>query len=435
MAVCRDTAGFAALGPEWSALHGRCPEATPFQSHAWLHSWWLSYGGRRGRLRVVVVRHGGRLVAAAPLARVGGPLPAVVPLGGAVTDYSDVLLDPAHRPGAVDALLAGLRRAARGAVLDLREVRPGGAAELLYTRWEGPRRRLPDSLCLELPGGPMDALIARVGSSRGQRIRSDLRKIAAAGLAERQVPVAEVPAAVARLLRLHQEQWRGRGITPEHLRPRFAEHLARACGAMAASGEAAVTEFRLPSAQGAPDTPGAPDEQGAPDTPDAPGEGREADAGARPHPDGGTADGPGGELVAADLTLLSPALCGGYLFGARPAALRAARVDTTTLLMRLGARHTAEGGLPVLSLLRGDEPHKAHWRPGRAVNSRLMMAGPFSAPLLAARYAPASARARLRGRPLPRLRAARARLMALRAALAERAARVRRDGQRDRRER
>gem|GEM_PF-1921583 len=414
--VCRDVAGFGALGPEWAALHRRCPEATPFQSHAWLHSWWLSYGGgRERRLRIVVVRHGGDLVAVAPLTRVRRPLPALVPLGGAITDYGDVLVDPAHRPGATDALLAGLRRASRGAVLDLREVRPGGAAEELFARWPGPRRRLPDSLCLELPGGPMDALISRVSSSRGRRIRSDLRKIAAAGLTERRVPAAEVPVAVARLLRLHQEQWRGRGITPEHLRPRFAEHLTRACAAMAATGEAVITEFRLPAPPG---RRGAGPDGGPGGLPES----------ANDRPAGARRGEPRGEVVAVDLSLVSAALRGGYLFGCRPAPLRAARVDVTTLLMRLGAHGTAGGGQPVLSLLRGDEPHKAHWRPERVVNGRLMMAGRLAWPLLAVRYAPAAARARLRGRPLPRLRAARARLASVRAALTGRARGAERPG-------
>ena len=46
--VCRDPERFAALGPDWAALHRRCPSATAFQSHPWLHSWWLSSALRAG---------------------------------------------------------------------------------------------------------------------------------------------------------------------------------------------------------------------------------------------------------------------------------------------------------------------------------------------------------------------------------------------------
>ncbi|MEC3995468.1 GNAT family N-acetyltransferase [Actinacidiphila sp. DG2A-62] len=311
--ICRDAEEFAALAGEWDALYRRCGDAvTAFQSHAWLHSWWASYG-RRGRLRVVLVRRvgadgeggenggartggdRGELVAAAPLMRAYRPLPVLVALGGAITDYTDVLIapgadtthdadassdtcgpvpapsgpddrgpDPAsparapvsdepvsREPAAdvLDALAAGVRRAARGGPVDLREVRPGGGAERLYARWRGPKRQLAGSVCLELPGAPMDGLIARVGSSRGQRVRKELRALDRAGLTGYDVAPADVPRAVATMLRLHLAQWRGRGMTPEHRRPRFAAHLTRAAALMVASGDAAVTEYR----RGGPD--------------------------------------------------------------------------------------------------------------------------------------------------------------------------------------
>lgn len=371
--VCRDPRAFAGLATEWSRLHRRCMEATPFQTHAWLQSWWLSYAGRRDRLRVVLVRDpGGELVAAAPLLRTYRPLPVLRALGGGITDYADVLVAAGPRSAAtLAALAAGVRGAARGAVVDLREVRPGAAAMALYAVWDGPRRLVGDSVCLELPGLPMDALTARVGSSRGQRIRSNLRKLDAAGVVERDVPAPEVPRAVATMLRLHQAQWRGRGITPEHVRPRFAAHLTRAATAMVAAGDAVVTEFSLD-----------------------------------------------GAVVAANFTVLSGAMAGGYLYGADP-ALRGTTVDVMTLLMRHGVRQAAGGGRPVLSLLRGAEPHKSHWRPEPVANSRLLLAARPLAPLLHARHALVLARARLArtaAARLPALRAWRSRLNGLRTA-------------------
>ncbi|MFI1091964.1 GNAT family N-acetyltransferase [Streptomyces sp. NPDC020917] len=345
--ICRDADAFGGLAQAWGRLYRRCGPATAFQSHAWLWSWWLSYGGRRG-LRVVLVRRGSELVAAAPLMRVHRPLPVLVPLGGAITDYTDVLLAD-DEPDAPAALARGIRRAARGAVVDLREVRAGAAAERLFACWSGPRRRMPDSMCLELPGLPMDGLIARVGSSRGQRIRSSLRKLDAAGIEERDVPAQDVPAAVGTMVRLHLVQWRGRKVTPEHARPRFAAHLARAAALMVAAGDATVTEFRI-----------------------------------------------GGQVMAANLTVLSPQLAGGYLVGAHP-ALRDEKVDVTTLLMRHGVRQAAGGGRETLSLLRGAEPHKSHWRPEQRANQRLLLSGRGSALALLARYGLARARAAAAG--------------------------------------
>src|SRR5690606_28251474 len=64
--------------------------------------------------------------------------------------------------------------------------------------------------------------------------------------------------------------------------------------------------------------------------------------------------------------------------------------------------HTKDGAHATLSLLRGDEPYKHHWRPEPVVNGRLLLARRRTAPLLAAALADAAARRR--GRELLRRR-------------------------------
>ncbi|MFJ7592086.1 GNAT family N-acetyltransferase [Streptomyces sp. NPDC097617] len=331
--LCRDPRQFAALEESWNALFRSCPTATPFQSHAWLHSWWLSYG-KDGRLRIVLVRRGEELVAAAPLMLVHRPMPLLVPLGGPITDYFDVLVAAEHADEVLPALARGLHRAARGAVVDLREVRPGAAAEELYRQWPGVSSRLTDSTCMELPTLPFDELVKRMPASGAQRVRAKLRKTDAAGIEEHEVSEQEVPRAVRTLLRLHEKQWRGRGVTPEHLRPRFAEHLTRATRRMVRAGESRLTEFRLD-----------------------------------------------GKVVAANVTLLSSRLSGGYLYGADP-DLRNRKVDVATLLLRYEAGRALADGRPVVSFLRGNEPYKNHWRPETVVNQRFLLATAALAPLL-----------------------------------------------------
>ncbi|MFC8081504.1 GNAT family N-acetyltransferase [Streptomyces sp. NPDC057340] len=341
-----DEAAFARLAPQWRRLYGRCAAATPFQSHAWLLSWWRSYGSP-GRLRLLLAREGRELVAAAPLMSVRGPVPALVPLGGAISDYGDVLLDDERGPDPETALTAGLAALARTALVDLREVRPGAAAERVYARWRGPRHRLADSLCLELPALPMDGLVARLPSARArQRVRAQLRRLDALGVKSRPVLPDEADAAVRRLLELHRLQWRGRQVTGEHLRTRFREHLVRAVGPMVRNGDAVVTEFRM-------------------------------------------AD----EVVAVDVTLLSHRLAGGYLYGAHP-RLRERRADVAVMLLDACAAYARAPGRGTLSLLRGDEPYKHRWRPEPVSNQRLLLARRRTAPLLAAALADATARRR-----------------------------------------
>jgi CelD/BcsL family acetyltransferase involved in cellulose biosynthesis len=322
--VCTDEAEFGQLAADWGDLHRRCATATPFQHHAWLHSWWTSYG-TRGRLRVVLVRQSGRLVGAAALHRGRGPVPVLTTLGGSITDFSDVLLDDDCETAAA-VLAQALAGLARTAVIDFREVRPGAAVLRVRALWEGPSRLLPDSMCLELPAVPMDRLVERLPSSKAQRTRAKLRKLDAIGFGRREVAAAEVPAALERLLKLHERQWQGRGVTPEHLSDRFAGHLGRAIAPMIAGGDARLTEFSID-----------------------------------------------GVVMASDLTLLSPGLAGGYLYGADP-ALRAMKADVATLLLRHCAQEASTGGQATLSMLRGTEPYKHHFCPDPVGNHRVLLA-------------------------------------------------------------
>ncbi|MFI8003195.1 GNAT family N-acetyltransferase [Streptomyces sp. NPDC086010] len=331
--LCRDLAEFTDLAAEWDALHRRCPTATPFQSHAWLRSWWLSYGAP-GRLRVLLARRNGRLIGAAPLMLVHRPMPLLMPIGGAISDFFDILVDGEDTPAAVTALERGLHRAASHTVVDLREVRPDASAQLLFDSWAGARGKLTDSTCMELPAEPIDTLIARMGGSRAQRSRAKLRKIDSLGIECREASVHRVAGAIGNLLHLHELQWLGRGVNPEHLRPRFCAHLVRSARRMVRDGEATVREFVLD-----------------------------------------------GEVVAADLSLGSAQLTGAYLYGVDP-RLRERKVDVSSMLLREIAREASGSGRGVLSLLRGAEQYKNNWGPVAVVNQRLLLARSALEPML-----------------------------------------------------
>lgn len=321
----RDAAAFAALRPEWDALHDHCLGATPFSGHGWLSAWWAHYGDAGQRLRVVWVRRDGELVAAAPLLlRRRWGLRVLAAIGEGQSDYGDVLLHERWPGPAAERLAAAVRDTPGWQVLQLSEVRPTAAAWRLVATWPGARWELPASVCLQIPGPAMEQLLAGLTSSGRHRIRGKLRRIDELGLREREVPSEEVPAAVGAMLELHCRQWAGRGMNPEHGTARFRAFLAEAVAELARRGRAHVHEYRQ-----------------------------------------------GETLVASDVLLTCPEFVGDYLNAAAP-ELRA-RIDTASLCLRRNLALTARLGVP-LNLLRGQEDYKSRWRPEAATNRHLVLA-------------------------------------------------------------
>src|SRR6266545_3377731 len=280
---------FHRLRDEWTDLVARCAAATPFQSHAWLASWW---------------RHRGRLVGAVALMRERRWFGAVLtPVGGALSDFTDVLLDDAAADAAARVLAAALLRLRDWRLIDLPETRAGAMAGRLPGAWPGRYRRVPASLCLELPATPTEELVRDLPGHARKTARRRLNQIARLGLDTRAVPAEETPRAVADLVRLHLAQWDGRGGNPEHRRPRFAAHLTDAVRVMVDAGQAAVLEYRLDD-----------------------------------------------RLVASNLVVLAPQLAGGYLYGAEP-GLRD-QIDIATLLVSSTMTLAHARGCATMSMLR-----------------------------------------------------------------------------------
>lgn len=321
----RDAPTFGSLADEWRDLHENCAVATPFQSHEWLNSWWRSYGGP-DNLRVVILRRDGRLVGAAPLmkGRRWG-IPVLHPIARGLSDFTDFLVRDGEAPQTVHRLVRALLAEAGGGVIDLPDVPPRAVARRIAEVWPAPTWRTTSSVCFELPGQPVEALVKTLPKDQSKRLRNKLHQIDKSGLADRTIPAGEAPAAIDTMLRLHELQWRGRGIDPEHVRPRFADHLTRAASAMVADGQAVLVEWRLD-----------------------------------------------GRILAVELLIVGHQFVGGYLYGAHP-DLRF--VDVTSLLMRGRLALTHRLGRPVYSMLRGAESHKMHFSPRAVPNDRLLLGG------------------------------------------------------------
>ncbi len=322
--------GLAGIGAEWDDLFARCAAATPFQAYAWLESWWRSYGVP-GRLRLVLLRHGGRLVAAAPLMLQRRAACAVLaPLGGAVSDFTDVLLDDDVAAQGAGRLVEALTRQSGWQAIDFPEVRPGAVAgAALWDAWPGGRGETPASLCLELPAMPMEEFVRDLPARTRKTVRFRLNQLNRTDVDVREVAAEDAGRAVADLLRLHALQWQGRGINEHHLAPAFADHLTRTTCTMIGAGQAALLEYRL-----------------------------------------------AGRLMASSLVLIGRDLVGGYLYGADP-ALRE-RVDVTTMLLADTLPLAHRLGCSTMSMLRGAEQHKMRWQPRESQNRRIVLARPGS---------------------------------------------------------
>ncbi|MEV4572287.1 GNAT family N-acetyltransferase [Nonomuraea jabiensis] len=323
--VVREGAQLAALSAEWADLYARSSAATPFQSYGWLSSWWRVYGSP-GRLRVFLAYRDGRLVAAAPLRlehRLGCRV--LTPVGGGQSDFTDIVVDDSEGDAGLRELRAGLLAQPGWDVIDLPEARPGAAIGRLAEIWDGRAWTLPASTCLQLPGRPIEQVLAALPNRRSrQHVRAALRKLDALNLSVTAVEADRARASAAELLRLHTMQWQSRAINAQHTQPRFRDHLAGAAQALVAENHAALWEYRVD-----------------------------------------------GRLLACDFSVIGKDFVGGYLYGVHP-DLRA-RADLVTMLLRTNLALTHRLGKPVLSMLRGAEPHKARWQAEAVVNQRVML--------------------------------------------------------------
>ncbi len=200
----RDAAALAALAPEWWALWRRTPEATPFQSPAWLLPWWHAFAP--GELCVVAVRCDGRLAGLAPCYVEAGTR-RLLPLGIALGDYCDVLLEPDHRPGAGAAMAAHLAADAGWVEWRLPDLAPTAAA------WHLP---VPDGCRETIDAATPCAVLglpAAIPKRQRRKHRMALHRAARRGGA-RIAPAAgdAVSRLTGELCRLHGLRWASRGV-------------------------------------------------------------------------------------------------------------------------------------------------------------------------------------------------------------------------------
>lgn len=238
--IIRADEELAGLQPQWWELW-RGAAAPPFAAPAWLLPWWQSF--RPGELRSVAVHDDGRLIALAPLYRDRGRL---LPVGIALSDYLDVLVDPAH-PAALPALARGLRELPEWEECSLEELPPGAAA-LAMPAPDGcgdgasaqsacPVLVLPESLDRLGDAVPADKL----RKLRMSRHRADRR----GGFTIEAVGIDGVSDFLRELTRLHHARWQDQGGSEALRGERVESFLAAATPRLAAAGLARLFLLRL----------------------------------------------------------------------------------------------------------------------------------------------------------------------------------------------
>jgi CelD/BcsL family acetyltransferase involved in cellulose biosynthesis len=199
-----------ALCPEWSELLDRCPYATPFQSPEWLLPWWRHFGS--GSLRVVAARTADTLVGLFPLYVENG---RILLIGSGITDYLDVLVDPAFEHDALAAMF-GVLLQCKGdwETAQFGELRP--ASPLLNAAIPGELVSFSSaaSVCpfLTLPGTP-DDFYAALSYRQRRHIRSAKKKASETYLLELSLAQSRtLPAYLDDLFRLHNSRWNERNL-------------------------------------------------------------------------------------------------------------------------------------------------------------------------------------------------------------------------------
>jgi len=322
--VLTEERDFAALDEDWEDLYEHCPSATPFQSWAWLYSWWESYG-EGYELRLIVVRDGGLLVGLLPLMVPRGlSFGRLLLIGTGSTDYLDVLVREGWEQAVAEVGARALKGLGGWRVADLRDVHPTAAVWDIFHGWEGPRTYFRRFGSPVMDVRPWDELVTSLSKNHRSSVRRTLRRAENDRVRSKLAEPADAKEAATRWMTLHQEAWKGRNIAPEHLDERFKAHLEAAARRMTAHGLGGISEFWRD-----------------------------------------------GEVIASHFLVFGRDFTGQHLFGATQEALRRYQVSSLYIWDLINAARARRD--TYLDFLRGEEPYKLRWASRVVPNFQLVL--------------------------------------------------------------
>ena len=202
--VLTQPAELRAIAADWQSLCELCAVATPFQQPEWLLSWVEAF--RPKNIRVVEVRSGDRLVGLAPLLIYPRHEERVLAfMGGAVSDYLDLVVDPQREPEVMNAVLGVLELLPQWTTLDLTDL--SSRSVLLRTALFGIAMPHDNCSALYLPR-TKEELIHLFSKRQRANLRNARSRIQGAGGTQVELATAEtLPDFLNDLFRLHTRRW------------------------------------------------------------------------------------------------------------------------------------------------------------------------------------------------------------------------------------
>ncbi len=324
-AVIERIQDFALLEEEWDELYRTAHGSTPFQSWAWMYSWWEAYGAGY-ELRIVTLRDSeGLLVGLLPLMleRRRG-LGVLLFIGTRRNDYQDILAREGWEQRISEPARQALTRIGGWHVADLHQLRPGSVGWSVLQAWRGPRAWVRHEGSPLVAAKPWDELVAALSKNQRSTVRRTLRRAAADGLRADRVRPEDAELAARRLVALHRELWQGRNMTPEHSTARWASFIESAARRMTSRDMGEISEFRR-----------------------------------------------NGEVVMSLFWLVGPGFVGFYHSGVSQRILD--HYQWNALLVQAGTAIAQARGAAYLDLLRGEQDYKLQWASKVLPSHRLIL--------------------------------------------------------------
>ncbi|WP_210526668.1 GNAT family N-acetyltransferase [Rubellimicrobium arenae] len=311
-------ADLGALEPEWDRLWRSCPDATPFQSPAWLLPWARHYAP--SRCGAVALRSGDQLVGVVPVFCWQG---ALLLAGTGPSDRGDLLIAPGFRSEA-GRILAALPDAAPEPFdrIDLQQLAPDGPFAKAPAPASWSEEDEDGDACLVAPLHGEQGLGAASGRQRSHW-RHALRHLDRLGGTVGLAQPEEVDALVEDLLRLNGLRWGEAGVLAD---PLLRSLLRDAGPALSRAGLLRPYQVRL-----------------------------------------------GGERIAVLMVMAGPWAHHGYNGGFDPAH---AKLSPSAILVGVAMAQAAREGLSRFDFLRGHESYKSVWGAIPSPMRRRVLRGP-----------------------------------------------------------